>query len=150
MKTIQEIEAWLGTPLFPVPCRPGTKMPMVKYTQETIETTRRPAYQALLEQANIAIRLGEQSGGLCAIDFDDDQSLEAFLKVNPALAHSARWKGRRGAQIGVRVSGAYPGPSSARSKTETVEVNGRELGRPLYEWRSTGNLSTVQGTHPSG
>jgi putative DNA primase/helicase len=150
MMSTHEIEQWLGTPLFPVPCRPGTKIPMVKYTQETLESTRRPAYQALLEQSNVAIRLGEHSGGLCAIDFDDDQSLEAFLKVNPALAHSARWKGRRGAQIGVRMSGAYPGPSSARSKTEMVEVNGRELGRPLYEWRSTGNLSTVRGTHPSG
>ena len=29
-------------------------------------------------------------------------------------------------------------------------AGGRQLGRPLYEWRSTGNLSTVKGTHPSG
>ena len=97
-----------------------------------------------------SVRLGEHSGGLCAIDFDDDRSLEEFLAVNPVLRGSARWKGRRGAQIGVRVAGKYPGPCSARHPQETVEVNGRQLGRPLYEWRSTGNLSTVKGVHPSG
>ena len=145
-----EIEAWLGTPLFMVPCHPGTKKPMVKYTQETFESTKREIYQAMLERGNVAVRLGEHSGGFCAIDFDDDQSLEQFLQVNPHLKTSARWKGRRGAQIGVRINGVYPGSSSARHATEMVEVNGRPLGRPLYEWRSTDNLSTVKGTHPSG
>lgn len=147
---MQEIEAWLGTPLFQVPCRPGTKIPVLKYTQETLEGTRRPAYQALLENSNVAIRLGEHSGGLCVIDFDDDGSLQEFLVANPVMQNSARWKGKRGAQIGVRITGKFPGPCNARSETETVEVNGRQMGKPLYEWRSTGNLSTVKGTHPSG
>jgi putative DNA primase/helicase len=150
MMSTHEIEQWLGTPLFLVPCRPGTKVPLVKYTQHTLQSTAAPTYQALLEHGNVAVRLGEHSGGFCAIDFDDDQSLEAFLAVNPKLKTTSRWRGRRGAQIGVRISGPYPGPSSARSTTEMVEVNGRQLGRPLYEWRSTGNLSTVKGTHPSG
>ncbi len=145
-----EIEAWLGTPLFMVPCHPGTKKPMVKYTQETMESTKCEVYQDKLEHGNVAVRLGEHSGGFCAIDFDDDQSLEQFLQVNPHLKTSARWKGSRGAQIGVRINGVYPGSSSARHATEMVEVNGRPLGRPLYEWRSTDNLSTVKGTHPSG
>lgn len=150
MMTVEQIEGWLGTPLFLVPQSPGTKVPMVKYTQETIEGTKREAYRAMLEHGNVAVRLGEHSGGLCAIDFDDDQSLDEFLKVNPHLKTSARWKGRRGAQIGVRITNTYPGPSAARHQTEVVEVNGRQLGRPLYEWRSTGNLSTVRGTHPTG
>ena len=145
-----EIEAWLGTPLFMVPCHPGTKKPMVKYTQETFESTKREIYRAMLDRGNVAVRLGEHSDGFCAIDFDDDQSLEQFLLVNPHMKTSARWKGSRGAQIGVRITGVYPGSSSARHATEMVEVNGRPLGRPLYEWRSTGNLSTVKGTHPSG
>lgn len=150
MMTTQEIEGWLGTPLFLVPQEPGTKMPMVKYTQETMESTRREVYRAMLEHGNVAVRLGEWSGGLCAIDFDDEGSLEAFLRVNPVLQGSARWKGKRGAQIGVRVTGKYPGPCAERSTTEMVEVNGRMMGKPLYEWRSTGNLSTVKGVHPSG
>lgn len=150
MMTVEQIEGWLGTPLFLVPQSLGTKVPIVKYTQETIESSRRDAYRALLEHSNVAVRLGEHSGGLCAIDFDDDGSLEAFLKVNPALQGSARWKGKRGAQIGVRVSGKYPGPCNERSATEMVQVGDRLLGKPLYEWRSTGNLSTVKGVHPSG
>jgi P4 family phage/plasmid primase-like protien len=123
---------------------------MVKYTQETLESTQRPVYRALLEESNVAVRLGEHSGGFCAIDFDDDDSLAAFLAINPALATSARWKGSRGAQIGVRIEGPFPGNCSDRSKTETVEVNGKTLGKPLYEWRATNNLSTVKGVHPSG
>ena len=150
MMTTQEIEGWLGTPLFMVPQSPGTKIPMVKYTQETMESTKRDVYRAMLEHGNVAVRLGEFSGGLCAIDFDDEGSLEAFLKVNPVLQGSARWKGKRGAQVGVRITGAYPKPCAERSTTEMVEVNGRMLGKPLYEWRSTGNLSTVKGLHPSG
>ena len=146
-----EIEAWLGTPLFMVPCHPGTKKPMVKYTQETMESTKREAYRAMLEHGNVAVRLGEFSGGFCAIDFDDDQSLEEFLQVNPHLKTSARWRGSRGAQIGVRIKGAYSGPSQARHATDMVlSKKGEPIGRPLYEWRSTGNLSTVKGTHTSG
>jgi putative DNA primase/helicase len=148
--TIQQIHDWLGEPLFLIPQHPGTKVPMVKYTQETPESTLRPVYQALLENGNTAVRLGEHSGGFCAIDFDDDGSLQQFLAVNPGLQTSARWKGSRGAQIGVRILGDYPPPSAARSSTDMVEVNDRTLGRPLYEWRSTGNLSTVRGLHPSG
>jgi P4 family phage/plasmid primase-like protien len=146
-----EIERWLGKPLFMVPCRPGTKVPMVKYTKETYESTQREVYQAMLERGNVAVRLGDFSGGFCAIDFDEDQSLQEFLKVNPLLATSARWKGSRGAQIGVRILGDYPGPSQARHATDTVlSEKGEPIGRSLYEWRSTGNLSTVKGVHPSG
>ena len=151
MSTVERLKAWLGEPLFLVPQSSGTKIPMVKYTQETMESTKREVYQAMLEGANVAVRLGEHSGGLCAIDFDDDQSLDEFLKVNPLLANSARWKGSRGAQIGVRILGDYPGPSQARHATDTVlSKKGEPIRRPLYEWRSTGNLSTVTGTHASG
>ena len=151
MSTVERLKSWLGEPLFLVPQNPGTKIPMVKYTQETMESTKRDVYRVMLEHGNVAVRLGEFSGGFCAIDFDDDQSLDEFLKVNPLLANSARWKGSRGAQIGVRILGDYPGPSQARHATDTVlSKKGEPIGRPLYEWRSTGNLSTVHGTHPSG
>ena len=43
MISLHDLEQWLGTPLFLVPCRPGTKMPVVKYTQETLQGTARPA-----------------------------------------------------------------------------------------------------------
>ena len=151
MSTVERLKAWLGEPLFLVPQYSGTKVPMFKYTKETKEATQREVYQAGLENANVAVRLGEHSGGFCAIDFDDDQSLEEFLRVNPLLATSARWKGSRGAQIGVRINGTYPGPSQARHATDKVlSKKGEPIGRPLYEWRSTGNLSTIKGTHASG
>ena len=151
MMTLAEIEAWLGPGLFFVPQRPETKIPRVKYTEETMESTHRRLYRAMLEESNVAIRLGFDSGGFCAFDFDDDDSLAAFLAVNPGLATSARWKGKRGCQIGVRILGEYPKSCAHRSTTEFVEAkDGKKIGKPLYEWRATGNLSTVKGIHPSG
>ena len=65
MMTTQEIEGWLGTPLFLVPQSPGTKIPMVKYTQETMESTKRDVYRVMLEHsANLGLgRLGLRAGG---------------------------------------------------------------------------------------
>ena len=150
MSTVERLKAWLGEPLFLVPQSPGTKIPMVKYTQETMESTKRDVCRVMLEHGNGAVRLGEFSGGFCAIDFDEDQSLKEFLKVNPLLETLARRKRRRGAQIGVRITGTFPGPFEVRHATETTEIDGKQVRRQLYEWRSTGNLSTVKGAHPSG
>ena len=47
MSTVERLKAWLGEPLFLVPQYLGTKVPMFKYTKETMETTQREAYQAL-------------------------------------------------------------------------------------------------------
>ena len=58
--TTQEIEGWLGTPLFLVPQGPGTKIPMVKYTQETMESTKREVYRGVGE---VAVYLGEKFRG---------------------------------------------------------------------------------------
>jgi len=33
----------------------------------------------------MAVYLGKASGGLCAIDFDRDEDLAAFLAVNPQV-----------------------------------------------------------------
>ncbi len=152
--TVNKIEDWLGKPLFMVPLRLGTKTPVVKYTQETIESTQTEVYRAMLEVNNVAVRLGEYSGGFCAIDFDDDQSLEQFLQVNPHLESSARWKGCRGAQIGVRITGAYPGPSSARHPTEkrtftrAVAVVITDKRHPAHALTSNRQLRTAERSAP--
>ena len=74
------------------------------------------------------------SGGLCALDFDQDEDLAAFLAVNPALAATTRSRGSRGGMVWVRITGQFP--SSCTTKH--------------FEWRANGRLSTIYGRHPKG
>ena len=98
MNPLETIEPLLGADAFLVPCIHGTKMPAVTYTQRPFEATQTPAYRHALASGefNIAVYLGQMSGGLCALDFDQDEDLAAFLAVNPALAATTRSRGSRG------------------------------------------------------
>jgi P4 family phage/plasmid primase-like protien len=136
MNPLETIENLLGADVFLVPCHPGTKMPALTYTQRPFEATKTSAYQALLASGefNIAVYLGQMSGGLCALDFDRDEDLAAFLAANPALEKTTRSHGSRGGMVWVRVAGEFP-PSCTTSH---------------YEWRANGRLSTIYGRHPKG
>ena len=89
---LQRFTSLLGDDVFFVPCEWGTKVPLVTYVERPFEGTKTPAYQALfgVEPTNIAVYLGQASGGLCAIDFDADEDLTAFLAGNPKLANTTR------------------------------------------------------------
>ena len=54
------------------------------YVERPFEGTKSPAYRALFdsEPRNVAVYLGNASGGLCAIDFDAGDDLAAFLALN--------------------------------------------------------------------
>ena len=107
---LQRFTALLGEDVFFVPCEWGTKVPLVTYVERPFEGTKTPAYRALFdaEPTNIAAYLGRASGGLCAIDFDADEDLAAFLAVNPKLATTTHSRGSRGGMLWLRVTGDYP------------------------------------------
>jgi P4 family phage/plasmid primase-like protien len=138
MTPLDTIEHLLGAGVFFVPCIHGTKMPAVTYTQRPFEATQTPAYRHALASGefNIAVYLGQMSGGLCALDFDQDEDLAAFLAVNPALAATTRSRGSRGGMIWLRVQGEYPESCNPAHKH--------------FEWRANGRLSTIYGRHPKG
>lgn len=73
-------------------------------------------------------------GGLCALDFDQDEDLAAFLAVNPALAATTRSRGSRGGMVWLRVAGEFPASCTTKH----------------FEWRANGRLSTIYGRHPKG
>ena len=99
---LQKLSALLGEDAFLVPCQWGTKKPVVTYVERPFEGTKSSAYRALFdsEPRNIAVYLGKASGGLCAIDFDADEDLAAFLAANPKLARTTRSRGSRGGMGG--------------------------------------------------
>ena len=138
MNPRETIETILGADVFLVPCEWGTKKPLVTYTERPFEGTKSDAYRAVLEQpeTNIAVYLGQASGGLCAIDFDSDEDLSAFLAVNPKLEMTTRSRGSRGGMVWVRIEGEYPESCNPAHKH--------------FEWRANNRLSTIFGRHPNG
>lgn len=133
-----QVVARLGLRAFQVPCKYGTKVPLLTYTERTWEQTQSAAYRAVFEvgPVNIAVYLGKASDGLCAIDFDADEDLEAFLAVNPKLAGTLRSRGSRGGMVWVRIEGEYPESCNPAHKH--------------FEWRADRRLSTIYGRHPKG
>ena len=98
-----------------------------------------PAYLAKLKNGNIGVALGAVSGGLCAIDIDEDSLVEPFLKSNPVLSDTFQTHGSRGRVFWIRVKGQCP---TATIKLKTV------TGESAGEFRSTGSQSIVWGIHP--
>ncbi|HWH71362.1 MAG TPA: bifunctional DNA primase/polymerase, partial [Candidatus Sulfotelmatobacter sp.] len=133
-----QVLARLGLRPFLVPCEYGTKRPLLTYVERTWEQTQSAAYRAVFElgPVNIAVYLGKASDGLCAIDFDADEDLEAFLAVNPKLAGTLRSRGSRGGMVWVRIEGDYPESCNPAHKH--------------FEWRADRRLSTIYGRHPKG
>jgi len=136
MTPLQRFTGLLGDDVFFVPCIFGTKKPREKYSQRPFEETKSPEYLASFnsESTNIAVYLGNASGGLCAIDCDADEDLAAFLEANPNLMTTTRSRGSRGGMLWVRVTGEFP--KSCKSER--------------FEWRADGNLSMIHGRHPKG
>src|SRR5947207_10535068 len=92
MLPLQKFTTLLGEDVFFVPCEWGTKKPLVTYVERPFEGTKSEAFRALFDaqDVNVAVYLGKASGGLCAIDFDREEDLTAFLAVNPGLAETTQ------------------------------------------------------------
>lgn len=113
----------------------GKKAVQKGWNQLTIEEMT-PAYLSRLK-GNVGVLLGEPSGGLCTIDIDSDESVDAFLALNPLLQNTLRTRGRRGCNLWVRINGPFP-------KLIKPTLNGQHWG----EWRSNGGYTIIRGTHP--
>lgn len=135
---LQRFSALLGADVFFVPCEWGTKRPMLTYVERPFASTQGDAYRAVFTvgDTNIAVYLGKASGGLCAVDFDTDEDLAAFLAINPKLATTTRTRGSRGGMVWVRIQGAYAASCNPAHKH--------------FEWRADLRLSTIHGRHPKG
>src|SRR5690349_8124526 len=133
----EKIESLLGNDVFFVPCEWGTKKPLVTYVERPFEGTKTDAYRAVFDaqEVNVAVYLGNASGGLCAIDFDADEDLDAFLGLNPKPSNTTRSRGSRGGMLWMRIDGDYPESCNPEHKH--------------FEWRADKRLSTIYGRHPA-
>jgi hypothetical protein len=124
----------------------GKKGPNTKEWQKLTLTHMTPDYLASLNgNKNISVSLGPASQGLCSIDVDNDDELERFLSLNPALQGSLISRGVRGANIWARIKGDYP-KSYGLWKKGSRKSKETKFG----EWRANGNQAIIAGKHPSG
>lgn len=137
----KDILQLLGVKAVMLPIRMGTKAPTRKgWSSLKFEQTQSPGYQTNLRNAGaIGVLLGKASENLCSIDFDDDEALAEFLTINPDLAQSLRTKGKRGANIWLKVTDEYP-------RTFKFKRN----GEPAGEWRADGGQTIISGLHKDG
>ena len=124
-----------------LPVKSKTKHPPLKQWQNTTyEDTQEEAYQQKLgSHGNTGVLLGEASEHLCSIDFDDDDALTDFLKLNSSLR----------VLCGLLPSEVLICGSSL--PVITLGVSSLKIGwAALGEWRADGNQTIIQGIHPEG
>ena len=87
----------------------GEKGPRIRGWQRLRQTDMTPEYLASLNHGqNIGVLLGAASEGLCSIDIDNDNQLEAFLRLNLGLRESLISRGARGGNVWIRSRGRIP------------------------------------------
>ena len=139
MTTPEELLALLG-PAVLLPIPHGEKGPKSKNWQKLRQEDMTPDFLARLNHgSNIGVLLGQPSGGLCSIDFDDDAELEVFREANPQLADTLESHGARGGNLWFRFTGVFP-------KSGKIKRAGKAIG----EFRGTGCQTVIVGRHPCG
>ena len=139
---VRHLTDLLGDDVVLLPCGKGEKGSRWEKWQElTVEKMHDEQYLSALNRAhNIAILLGNVSGGLCTIDIDGDESIEPFLTLNPQLKETLRSRGKRGCNLWVRMKGDFPSSSALK----------RRDGSAWGEWRADRNCTMIHGIHPDG
>ncbi len=140
---VEAIYKKVGDQTVLIPYKWGAKIPMRKKWQETkLEDTRASDYVRDLEQNNIGILVGRQSGGLSNIDCDTDEFRDALLRADPNLyGQTLTSKGARGCSFWFRLTGEYP---------DAVVKIRNSKGEDVGEFRGGKGCSIISGRHPSG
>ena len=162
---IQKLYDLLGAETVLLPAVYGEKRPIAKaWAETTFAETQSDEYQAKLAEGNVGVVLGTSSGGLCAIDIDDDADMEPFFELNPALRHSLTTRGARGCQIWVRILAdakfrqlqmprhpkMHPLKFRLGFRDKVNPSNGDLAAGQFGEWRADGGQSIIHGRHPDG
>lgn len=139
---VDALRELLGKDVLMLPWPMGSKGTARKWGHLRAAKMNNIAYLMKLEEGNIGVALGPVSGGLCSIDWDEEEWLYAFLDCNPALRDTLRTKGERGCNLWVRCEGEYPASFKMKLAASPRESVG--------EWRAEGNQTIISGRHPSG
>ena len=138
---VSELIQLLGEPVLLLSWPLGTKGANKRWKHRKAEVAMKDAaYLRELEKGNIGVALGDKSGGLISIDWDEDAILDEFIRINPAINQTLVSKGKRGGNVWYRMIGGYP------LNTVCLKRQGKSAG----EWRSGGSQTIIYGQHPEG
>ena len=124
---VNELRDLLGHDVLLLHCKSGTKRPVGKWKELTVDVMADPAYLARLQTGNIGVALGQRSGGLCSLDIDSDDEFGAFVEQNECICQTLSTRGARGGNLWWRLQDAYP-------RLTPIKRAGAHWG----EWRSDG------------
>ena len=136
---VNELRDLLGHDVLLLHCKSGTKRPVGKWKELTVDVMADPAYLARLQTGNIGVALGQRSGGLCSLDIDSDDEFGAFVEQNECICQTLSTRGARGGNLWWRLQDAYP-------RLTPIKRAGAHWG----EWRSDGAQTIMWGQHPDG
>jgi hypothetical protein len=135
---VPELQSLLGSPVVFIGWPRGSKGARRHWGHLTVADMT-PEHLAKLRHGNIGVALGEKSGGLIAIDLDDESLVEPFLTLNPLLRSTLQTHGARGRVFWVRLKGDCP-KRTTKLKNRASEAVG--------EVRSNCSQSIIWGIHP--
>jgi len=138
--------------LLPIP--KGQKGPALKgWPNITFAQSAQPDHQGQLIQAlerggNLGALLGPSSGGLIALDIDDDGLVPVVIDLHPWLAKTLRTRGARGCQFWFRLE-----PEAEFPRGQAILNLRNNQGEVYGELRlggAGGAQSVLFGVHPKG
>lgn len=131
---VEYIRSLLGHDAVLLPIARGRKAPAIAgWTTLTKVVMEDEQYIAQLGSGNIGVLLGRASNGLCSIDIDSDEAMDAFLALNPRLVSTLRTRRSRGCNLWLRVRGTFP------PLTKLVRPDESDWG----EWRADGGQTVI-------
>jgi hypothetical protein len=154
-RIIRNLTKLLGRPVVLIPVHRKSKRPRLKRFQTfTLDLMQYGQYVGCIgrQGCNVAVLLGEPSGGICTLDFDDDQNAECFLDYNPRYRDTLATTAKRGCNLWFWISGEYPASFDLVSPDKPSWDAKGELERPpnIVEFRANGRITILCGTHPCG
>lgn len=142
-RIIRSTTRLFGQPVVLVPMYRRAKNPRFRRFQTfTLDLMKDERFVACIGRpnCNVAVLLGRASGGLCTFDFDDDENAKMFLAANPAFGETLMTTGQRGRNLWFFLEGEFPDSFDVKDDT----------GGNTFEFRASGRLTIIHGTHPCG
>jgi len=136
--TISELTRLLGGSPVLLALPRGSKKPKKGTTVDKCITDD----ESVLMDSNIAVLVGEVSGGIISIDLDTEEAVHRFEQLNPALCEATlTTRASRGCNYWFRIKGDCP-------SFMTLKIDGDAVG----EFRSSNgpkkHWTLIQGVHP--
>ncbi len=136
---VRNIYALFGKHTTVIPIRTGNNTSHHSWAVTTFEQSNKPAHQAELRKASLAVQCGKESNNLYGIKFDRQADYELFVQSNPKLRESLAVASVVGVIVFLRMTD--PMPPSFRFGACAWLAEGQ--GIPVYSRENPGAIKIL-------